>query len=372
LVDAERKPRGQGAELRTDGHAAIRAGSGVFISADGQPKAQGQMLEMAPAMDRLKQAGEQLKTLSRDAQTANADPADVQAQLSLLSQDLQQLQSAVLLLSAPQGIALTSGNHLQLAAQNNLMLNAGGQADISVVKRLFMGVGQGLSLFVNKVGMKLIANQGPVSVQAQNDQLELIARHGLHITSTEDEINITAKKKITLNAGGSYLTLDPYNIESGTPGLFLIKSAHFKYSGAASMTATHPDFPQSLSKQRLRLSVPRTPNAPGKGWAGMPYTLYADGAVLTQGVLDQSGQLLIDHQVVTRQYRLEMANGVSYQIPVPTDYRNPEQGLLANEGLHNHVSGTDAQVTQTTSHTDHRALYAAVLEGTRNKEEETQ
>ncbi|NMX66881.1 type VI secretion system tip protein VgrG [Pseudomonas sp. WS 5111] len=203
LVDAERQPRGEGAELRTDGHAAIRGGKGLFISADAQRRAQGPMLEMNAAVGRLQQAGEQLQALSVDAEASHADPADVQAQLNLLQKDLEQLKSAVLLLSAPQGIALTSGQHLQLAAEHNLMLNAGGQADISVVKRLFMGVGQGLSVFVRKLGIKLIANQGPVSIQAQNDKLELIARHGLEISSTEDEIRITAKKKIILNAGGA-------------------------------------------------------------------------------------------------------------------------------------------------------------------------
>ncbi len=229
LVDAERKLRGEGAELRTDGHAAIRAGKGIFISADVQPKAQGQMLEMSAALGRLQQAGEQLGSLSVDAQAANADPADVQAQLQLLKQDLEQLKSSVLMLSAPDGMALTSGQHLQLAAQNNLMINAGAEADISVVKRLFVGVGQGLSVFVRKLGIKLIANQGEVSIQAQNDKLELMARNGLEITSTEDEIRITAKKKITLNAGGSYITLDPFGIESGTEGDYNIKSPRFEY-----------------------------------------------------------------------------------------------------------------------------------------------
>jgi type VI secretion system secreted protein VgrG len=41
LVDAEKKKRGEGFELRTDGHGAIRAGAGLFISADKQAKAQG-------------------------------------------------------------------------------------------------------------------------------------------------------------------------------------------------------------------------------------------------------------------------------------------------------------------------------------------
>jgi len=229
VVDAERRPRGGGAELRTDGHAAIRGGSGVFISADAQPGAQGSMLDMAAAFERLDQAKEQLEALSNDAQASKAEPANVQAQLDLLKQDLEQLKSSVLLLSAPQGISLTSGGHLQLAAQKNLMLNAGAETDMSVVKRLFVAVGQGLSVFVRKLGIKLIANQGPVSVQAQNDALSLMARHGLEIASTEDEVRIIAKKRITLNAGGSYIAIDACSIESGTEGDCLIKAASFEY-----------------------------------------------------------------------------------------------------------------------------------------------
>ncbi|SBW81411.1 hypothetical protein PVE_R1G3529 [Pseudomonas veronii 1YdBTEX2] len=255
LVDGQRQPRGQGAELRTDGHAAIRAGSGIFISADAQPKAQGQMLEMSAALGRLQQAGEQLDGLSVDAQAAHADPADVQAQLKLLKQDLEQLKSSVLVLSAPDGVAVTSGQHLQLAAQKNLMINSGAEADISVVKRLFIGVGQGMSLFVRKLGIKLIANQGAVSIQAQNDKLELIARHGLDITSTEDEIHITAKKKIILNAGGSYIAIDQSRIESGTQGDYFIKSAYFDFQGPARQTLDMPQPPQ-LTEHKSKAQGP--------------------------------------------------------------------------------------------------------------------
>jgi type VI secretion system secreted protein VgrG len=223
----------------------------LFISADEQPKAQGQVLDMQAALGRLQQAGEQMQGLSSDAQTAHAEPADVQAQLAFLREQIDVLKAQVILLSAPQGIALSSGQHLQLAAQENLMLNAGGEADISVVKRLFMGVGQGLSLFVRKLGIKLIANQGPVSVQAQNDSLELLARHGLSITSTEDEIHITAKKKIALNGGGSYLNLDAGGIESGTAGNHLVKAAHHAFKGPGEQALQMPPLPQ-LSEHLLQ------------------------------------------------------------------------------------------------------------------------
>ncbi|MNI52937.1 hypothetical protein D3C73_1077490 [compost metagenome] len=250
-MDAQKKKRGEGFELRTDGHGAIRGGKGLFISADVQAKAQGVVLEMAAALGRLQQAGEQMQGLSSDAQAAHADSADVQAQISLMREQLDELEAQVILLSAPQGIALSSGEHLQLAAQDNLMLNAGGEADISVVKRLFMGVGQGFSLFVRKLGLKLIANQGPVSVQAQNNALELIARLGLDITSTEDEIRITAKKKINLNGGGSYLTLDAGGIESGTAGNHLVKAAHHEFKGPGEQALQMPPLPQ-LSEHLLQ------------------------------------------------------------------------------------------------------------------------
>ncbi|MEQ4280974.1 type VI secretion system tip protein VgrG [Pseudomonas syringae] len=291
LVDAERQKRGEGFELRTDGWGSVRGGKGIFISADGQAKAQGPVLDMAAAAARLQQAGEQLQKLSADAQAATAEPADVAAQVKLLRQDLEQLKSSVLLLSAPQGIALSSGNHLQLAAQNNLMLNAGGEADISVVKRLFMGVGQGLSLFVRKLGIKLIANQGPVSVQAQNDKLELLARHGLNIISSEDEIRITAKKKITLNAGGSYITLDPYSIESGTAGDYNIKSAHFEYvPSKATQAAPIPQLPAVIDPplefhEQFRLFASDGEQA----LAGMPYKITAASGKVWKGTTDSQG-----------------------------------------------------------------------------------
>ncbi|MBT2342094.1 MULTISPECIES: DUF2345 domain-containing protein, partial [Pseudomonas] len=219
---------------------------------------------------------------------------------------------------------------------------------------------------------KLIANQGPVTVQAQNDTLQLMARHGLEITSTEDEISIVAKKKITLNAGGSYITLEAGGIESGTPGYYTVRSAVFDYlKGAASMTATHPDYPQSQSRQPLRLRMPQAPNAGGQGWKGMPYTLYADGMPLQQGVLDDSGQLLIDHQVITRGYRLVMSNGVSYNLVVPTEYRDVDQAQLANRGLQNHPSKTDPEVSQPASHKQHRSSYASLLDSPASKEDQT-
>jgi len=232
LVDAQREQRGEGFELRTDGWGSVRAGNGVYISADGQAAAQGKVLDMSPALLELQESLEQIRAMARDAALAMVEEPDKHAPEQLKAA-LDLLQQPGILASAPKGIALTSGNHLQLAATQNLIATAGANMDVSVVKRFTAAVGQNISLFVRKAGMKLFANQGPVTIQAQNDRLELLARQGLDIVSSEDEIHITAKKKITFNAGGTYITLDPHRIELGTQGDFNIKAAHFGLVGPA-------------------------------------------------------------------------------------------------------------------------------------------
>ncbi len=70
--------------------------------------------------------------------------------------------------------------------------------------------------------------------------MELLANEVITITSTEDEIKITAKKKITLNAGGSYITLDENRIESGTAGEYLTKAGYYGRQEKAKLETVVP------------------------------------------------------------------------------------------------------------------------------------
>lgn len=254
LVDAEKQKRGEGFELRTDSWGAIRAQKGMFISADGQTKAQGQVLEMQPAVSNLGDAREQMTSISDDAQKATANPADLQAQIKLLEQQLTDLKKSVLLLSAPDGMALTSGQHLQVSAGQNLIASAGKNADVSVVKNLFIGVGNALSVFVRKLGIKLIANQGPVRIQAQNDLMELIARGEISVVSTEDHIEIIAKKQVTINGGGSYITLDANGIESATQGEYRTKAGHYGRKEKANKPEDFPNVAPETTEPSSKFS----------------------------------------------------------------------------------------------------------------------
>lgn len=254
VVDAEKQKRGEGFELRTDSWGAIRAQKGLFISADGQTKAQGQVLEMQSAVSNLGDAREQMTSISDDAQKATANPADLKAQIKLLEQQLTDLKKSVLLLSAPDGMALTSGQHLQVSAGQSLIATAGKNADVSVVKNLFIGVGNALSVFVRKLGIRLIANQGPVRVQAQNDLMELIARGEISVVSTENSIEIIAKKQVTINGGGSYITLDANGIESATQGEYLTKAGHYGRKEKANKPEDFPNVAPETTEPSSKFS----------------------------------------------------------------------------------------------------------------------
>ncbi|TPG55416.1 type VI secretion system Vgr family protein [Ewingella americana] len=243
LVNAQREQRGAGFELRTDEFGAVRAAKGLFLTADEQPKAQGPVLEMAPAINQINQANSQMQALNSAAEAAGALVSDINTQMSLATDRLKNLQSAVLLASAPQGVALTSGEHLQITSTRNTMINAGQHIDIGAMKNLSVMVEKALGLFAHKEGAKLVANQGDVEIQAQHNTLALFAKQQITVTSSEDEIIITTPKTLTLNGGGSYLKLSQNGIEHGSSGDFIMKTANYMVPGAGdSVPLETPDF----------------------------------------------------------------------------------------------------------------------------------
>lgn len=68
--------------------------------------------------------------------------------------------------SAPNGIALVSGEDMQFSASDNLTLTAGKQLDVGAHKDFTMAVGKQLSLYSHG-GVKLFSSQNDIDIQAQ-------------------------------------------------------------------------------------------------------------------------------------------------------------------------------------------------------------
>lgn len=231
LVNGQREKRGAGFELRTDEHGAVRAAKGLFLTADAQAKAQGPVLQMAPAINQINQANSQMQALNSAAEAAGALVSDINTQINLVTDRIKDLQSAVLLGSAPQGVALTSGEHLQLSSTRNMMINAGQHLDVGAMKNLSVSVEKALGLFVHKDGARVVANQGDIEIQAQHNTLSLLAKQKTTITSKDGEIIISTPETLTLNGGGSYMKLNKNGIEHGSEGMMIMKVTNYLVTG---------------------------------------------------------------------------------------------------------------------------------------------
>lgn len=237
LVDSEKQQRGEGFELRTDRWGVIRAQKGIFISADGQARAQGLQREMQAALKELDTAREVTSGLRHAAQAAQAELADLEKQTLLMNQTLSDLKQQALLLSAPSGIAQVTPASVQVSAGENLIVTAGKNADISIAKKLTLAVGDILSLFAHKLGIKMYASEGKVDIQAQSDELNLFSKEKLSIASSDNSVVISAKKEIYLVCGGSFIRLSDTGIEVGTGKNVTLKCIAVQQQPAASLNS---------------------------------------------------------------------------------------------------------------------------------------
>ncbi|MEX9251380.1 type VI secretion system Vgr family protein [Pseudenterobacter timonensis] len=235
-VDASRALRGEGAELRTDKWVSIRGGAGVFITADSQQSAKGMMLDMTAALSQLQQAQSLAESLSSAAETAKAELADLQAQKTLLSETLTELRKSALLLSAPEGIAQVTPKSLQLSAGENLTATSGGNTDFSVLKKLTVAAGERISLYSQKLGIKLFSSKGRVDIQAQGDEMTLGALKDIRVSSSDGKIIINAKKEIILTSGGGYIRIADGAVECAAPDKIIERGAVWLKFGGQSIS----------------------------------------------------------------------------------------------------------------------------------------
>ncbi|AQH03166.1 type IV secretion protein Rhs [Burkholderia sp. KK1] len=251
LVDSKLEQRGEGYELRTSGYGAVRGGKGVYVTAYDQPAASGKQLEMQQTIAQLEQALELAKALADSARTAKAVPADLDAQKQV-NDELDGLKQPGLLASAPASIGLVAGRGVQVAAKESISAVAGKNADFSVMKRFTVAAGELVSIFAQKMGLKLFAAKGPVEIQAQSDAMSLAADKDITISSVNGKVTVAAAKELILECGGAFVQLKDGNITLGGPGDLFFKTITIQKQGAASLNSdlTLPGSSGSLPRTR--------------------------------------------------------------------------------------------------------------------------
>ncbi|MBM2884495.1 type VI secretion system tip protein VgrG [Chromobacterium phragmitis] len=276
------QPRGEGFELRTDQHGAIRAAHGLLLSTEAQNGAGGKQLAREHAQSQLQSAVALSQALAEtataqladtmetgpdgigddNAKSGKKDKGHIQHQLDALAAweagsntdkdgktaKEQEGQQPLLILSGPAGIASVTEQSQTLTAGANLNLVAQRDANHTTGRRWIHNVGKSISLFVagvkDKVAVKLIAAKGKVQIQAQSDAMEITADKDVTITSCKERIVVNAKKEILVTAGGAYFRIADGNIEVHAPGTVSVKGASHDLNGPDSMNVPLPTLPK--------------------------------------------------------------------------------------------------------------------------------
>ncbi|WP_175717813.1 type VI secretion system Vgr family protein [Burkholderia anthina] len=269
MVDRGQGERGSGAELRSDGRAALRGGGGALVSAYARNDASGKQLDMQETVAQLEDALALAKALASSAQASKAEAADIDSQ-RVANAALDQLRQPGVLVTAPASAGVVAGKNVQVVAGENIVGVARGDASWSVWKRFTVAAHDMVSLFTQK-GMSLIAAAGAVVVQAQRGRMQLASQDDMTVETVNGVLHVKSAKEIVMNVGGSYFRMTPGGIEMGTRGGVLFKASTLKKTGPAQMDLGGAAFAPAFVPYTTQCEVWRTnpdfvsPHAPMTG-----------------------------------------------------------------------------------------------------------
>lgn len=203
--------RGEGWELATNAWGVARAAQGMLITTEARQNAASHTKDLGETAQRLASAAqiqEQLASMAIDHEAQEAgqqeDAAeDIKVQNSAIrgapKGSFPELAEPHLVMASPAGIEFTSAQSTHIASERHTAITSGKSLSVASADGLFASVGKTFRLFVHKAGMKLIAASGVVSVQAQSDNVEIIANKVLDMLSETDWVNVRGKKGVRLH-----------------------------------------------------------------------------------------------------------------------------------------------------------------------------
>jgi type VI secretion system secreted protein VgrG len=262
--DGKGAARGEGAELRSDEHMALRAAKGMLLTAWKRLNAVDSQLARAEYLSLMEQCLEQFQTLGNYAADNQGLPLDDKPQADLQSKlrqwengsntapDGQDGGAALVGVTAPDGISFATpkalvsyaGTNLDSVAQQHMQLTAG--------QRFNLNAGQGVSLFSHHGGIKAIAHHGKFLLQSQHDDTELNSAKNVKVTATDGKIVMMAKEIQIIAEDGSFIKIGG-GITLGTNGDIKHQAANFPFSGPATMHTELPTFGSGNPDQKFVL-----------------------------------------------------------------------------------------------------------------------
>ncbi|WP_288390821.1 DUF2345 domain-containing protein, partial [uncultured Acinetobacter sp.] len=271
---------------------------GLHLSTHKQEQAQGQHLDAKEASQQLESSLNNAKALSEVAKNQQTDPLEVLDNLKQFLEQIEQqdqnkaaaFKQALMILSAPSSIAMSSNQDIHLSADGQLSQHAGDSLNISTQKSLIAHASDKISLFAAQQGARLYTGKGKIELQAQGDGADLIARKDIQIISTEDVINISAPKRILITAETSQVEINEQGIILRTGGKAEFKAGQHVFVGGEKVLIQKITLPNSppLDKNIGKFFLYKGDGSP---FIEHEYKILDKaGNVLKQGITNQFGE----------------------------------------------------------------------------------
>jgi type VI secretion system secreted protein VgrG len=338
-------PRGHGLDVATEAHVALRAGSGLLLSAHGHPSSNGsgQQLEARESIGSLKAGQGLVHTLAESAHAHDAKLPTEPAMPVALSEDtarqlpteqgLHALATSLqgtassgtacaggdptaidggfgtvkvffrpdMVLAAPAGIGLftpasfvsSAGTHVTWAAGQDLSALAQGHhataARLGVVFYTY-GVVVDARKPNQEVGIKLHAASGNLLTSSNTGATRLTASAALQVTSTKTQVKVASPTQITLAAAGAAIEIGGVNVTIRAPGVVSFKSGQKVFTSGKA--ASRPDLRlASASLKPIRHCLRYVArDASGQPLANRPYALLMADGTRKSGTTDARGR----------------------------------------------------------------------------------
>jgi type VI secretion system secreted protein VgrG len=273
--DGRAEAIGEGLYHSTDAASATRAAKGILQSAWARLNGSGKQLDYQEALNLMetglalfKSMGEyaarhQGATLDAASQTELKDTAANWQAGTNTDPKAPPRDTAIIAMTAPQGIAANTPKTIAQFAGENVDTVARQHMQLIAGQRYSVNAGQGISQFAHDGGIRHIAHNGQLLMQAQHGDIVGEAVGDIRFATANGTIRHYAKAHELIAADGSFIRIGD-GVTIGTNGPIRHQAASFPHSGPATMSADAPGFNADSTSLRFvaRLATVDGPPAP--------------------------------------------------------------------------------------------------------------
>jgi type VI secretion system secreted protein VgrG len=297
--------RGEGWELATNAWGVARANRGMLLTTQAREGASAPVKDMGETIARLTQARDVQESLTELAQMHGAqqqhrDQSEVARTIKTQNDALRgaaptpeqpfpEFARADMVLSSAEGVAVTAARSVHVAADEHIAITSVGHLAIAAGRSIFASVHEAFSLFVKK-SLRLIAGTGKVQIQAQQNDVEIIAKQVLELISASDSIRLSAAKNIELKVNNTTVKLGPDGFQVLTNGKCHLHAGDHQTFGPQTEPVKLPSF--SAADATRALTRAYHDDEPVQG---ARFDIEYDDGRHFSGVLDAAGHADLTH-----------------------------------------------------------------------------